>query len=322
VSISPDKLKKLAEKHGYLDYMLIRYLEMFGEDDLIPFLQGNEIPPLPTIRANTLKISPRDLQERLQKKGFILMSIPDIPEGFFIEKSPFSLGATTEYLMGYYYIQSRASMLAGLLLNPSSTDVVIDACAAPGGKTSHLAQIMSNEGILIACELRKNRLITLRSNLSRCGVKNCLCFLQDARSLHELGITPDKILLDVPCTGEGLICIQASRKRSRELEDIEKMSQIQKDILIATIQTVKKGGEILYSTCSIAPEENEFVIQEALEKGNVEITNLDLNGGSPGFTDIFNRSLSPSLVKTRRFYPFKDNTEGFFICKLRKIEEV
>lgn len=317
---SPELIKQLASKYGYLEYMVTRYLEMFGEDEIIPFLKGNAIQPIPSIRTNTIKVSPQVLRARLEEKKILVDEIPDLSEGFFVKSTPFALGATTEYLMGYYYIQSRVSMLASVLLDPSPGTVVIDACAAPGGKTTHLAQLMNNEGMMIACDLSSRRIKSLISNLSRCGINNCICYIMDAHKLPELGVKANKIMLDAPCTGEGLVCIDPSRKQSRRLEDLHTLSQVQEKLLKAAIQAVKKGGEILYSTCSVGPEENEFVIDPLIKEGKVDVLNLDLSWGDSGFTSIFNRTLSPSLEKARRFYPYRHGTEGFFICKLKKME--
>lgn len=311
-------IKKLSKNFGYLEYMIERYFKLFGKEQAINFLKAIEANFLPSIRFNTLKNDPLKLKKRLENKGFQLRKIPWIEYGFWVEKGKYPLGATTEYLLGYYYIQRAASMIPALELSPDPTDIVIDMCAAPGGKTTHLAQLMGNEGVILAFDINRERMKSLRSNLSRCGVKNTIIFRTDALKLEQIGIQADKILLDAPCTGEGLICFDPTRKKSRKLDDILFCSNIQQELLRVAVKCTKRGGIIIYSTCAIAPEENEFVIQSIIEEKKISLLDLNINFGEPGLIEIFGSKLDPNLVKCKRMYPHLQGTEGFFICKMRK----
>ena len=142
-------IKELSEKYGYLPYMIERYLDFLGLEGTIKLLEANEKPLMPTIRVNTLKITPDKLRNRLEKIGFQLEPIKGIPCGFKVFKNPRNLGSLHEFLQGYYYLQNQASMLPPLILNPKSNEVVIDMCAAPGSKATQLAQMMNNKGRLI-----------------------------------------------------------------------------------------------------------------------------------------------------------------------------
>jgi NOL1/NOP2/sun family putative RNA methylase len=301
--------------------MIERYLELFGEERILNFLEGNEQKLIPSIKVNTLKISQETLYEKLTNKGFQLEVNPFIPDAFYVYKEPFSIGATTEYLLGYYYIQGVASMIPSILLNASPSDIVVDMCAAPGGKTIQLAQSMNNEGVLFALDLSRDRMKSLRSNLARCGIKNVIAIRMDAVNLTQLKIRGiSKILLDAPCSGSGLIPSDPTRKMSRNYEDVEICSTKQMELMTAALNTLETGGELVYSTCSIEPEENEYILDAALQQFGVEIIDLGLNIGEPGYTSAFGRTLAPALEKARRFYPYLHNTEGFFVCKLRKVE--
>ena len=314
-------IHELCSRFGYREYMIERYLKLFGEERIIEFLEGNEQKLIPTIKVNTLRISREELYEKLTKKGFHLDPIPFIPDAFYVRHEPFSVGASTEYLLGYYYIQGAASMIPSMLLNANSQDLVVDMCAAPGGKTIQLAQAMKNEGILFALDLSRDRMKSLRSNLARCGVKNVIAIRMDAATLGELkmhGIS--KILLDAPCSGSGLIPSDPTRKMSRGYEDITSCSVTQLKLISVAINALEPGGELVYSTCSIEPEENEYVIDAVLNQFGVKLVDLGLTIGEPGLLETFGKHVAPDLKKARRLYPYLHRTEGFFVCKLKKME--
>ncbi|MHA1341562.1 MAG: RsmB/NOP family class I SAM-dependent RNA methyltransferase [Promethearchaeota archaeon] len=230
-----------------------------------------------------------------------------------------TLGSTHEYLMGKYYLQGLESMLAPFYLNPTESDLVLDMCAAPGSKTTQLAQIMNNKGRILAVESNPKRIKSLIYNLRRCKVYNTTVMLKDATQLLSLNIHPDKILLDAPCSGEGIIRNDPTRKRSKKPEDIEKLMNLQIDLLKTAVKLVKPGGYVMYSTCSIAPEENEFVIQSVLESyKKIKIVPIEDDFGMPGFIEVFNIKLSDELLHARRYFPHIHNTNGFFLCLLQK----
>ncbi len=311
--------KKLAKKYGYLPYIIDRYLEFLGIDETIKLLEANEKPLNLWIRANTLKIIPDEIYKRLKEKGFILKKSEWIPYAFKIEKEISNVGSLHEYLQGYYYIQNIASMLPAHILNPTSNEFVIDMCAAPGGKSTHLAQLMENKGTLLLIERNKKRIPALKTNLYRMGIHNSIILNFDAKNLGTLDFKADKILLDAPCTGEGLIRQDPSRKNSKSIQDIQKMAEIQKELLFSGLNSLKKNGLLLYSTCSIAPEENEFVINEVLDKtSNIKIIQIEKNYGLPGYSKIFGKTLRKELKFSQRFFPHIHDSIGFFICLFKK----
>ncbi|MEJ2276783.1 MAG: RsmB/NOP family class I SAM-dependent RNA methyltransferase [Candidatus Lokiarchaeota archaeon] len=321
-SITPEEkelAQKLAKEYNYLPYMIERYLQIFGINETKKYLMANEEPLNPSIRVNELKISTEKLEEKLIRKGFKLNKIDKIPFGFEVLKESQNLGSLHEYLRGYFYLQGIASMYPPIILQPTSDDLVIDMAAAPGSKATELAQIMENEGQLILIEKNYQRIPSLELNLRRLGVKNSLIINYDSTKLSNLNLKADRILLDAPCTGEGLIRKDPLRKKSKSLEDLSKMNKIQKQLLKEGLSSLVSGGTLVYSTCSIAPEENEFVIDEILrDMNNFRILNISMNIGSPGLTHIFGKTLNQNLQKARRLYPHKDNTIGFFICLIEK----
>jgi len=301
--------------------MIERYFQFLGEVQTIQLLEANEKPLTPSIRVNTLKIDKETLKTRLESKGFKLESIDWIPYGFKIKKSPLNLGSTHEYLQGFYYMQSVAPMLPAFILDPNPSDIVIDMCAAPGGKATHLAQIMNNKGNLILIERNRNRIPALEINLRKLGVSNSIVINEDAVNLPKMNLKADKILLDAPCTGEGLIKQDSSRKRSKTMKDINKLSSIQRKLLTTGLKSLNPGGQLLYSTCSIAPEENELVLDEVL-KNNSDFAIVEIPGnyGVKGIINVYNKTLREDIKHSQRLYPHLHNTIGFFISLIQKIK--
>ena len=213
-------------------------------------------------------------------------------------------------------------MLPPIILDPKSNDIVIDMCASPGGKATHLSQLMNNKGNLILIEKNRNRIPALEVNLRRMGATNSTVLDFDAINLSNLKIKGDKILLDAPCTGEGLIRQDESRKKSKKMKDILKMSSIQKKLLRSGLNALNPDGELLYSTCSIAPEENEFVVHEVLEeRTDVEIIKTSESYGVEGLTEVYGKTLRNNLKFAHRLYPHIHDTIGFFICLIKKIHK-
>jgi len=301
--------------------MIERYIQFLGLDETLKLLEANERPLIPSIRVNTLKISILELKKRLVKKGNELKPIEWIPYGFNIVKESSNLGSSHEFLQGYYYLQNIASMLSAIILDPKPNDVVIDMCAAPGSKSTHLAQLMKNEGMLILIEKNLNRIPALEVNLRRMGIINSIVLNMDATNLSNINVKGDKILLDAPCTGEGLIRQDSSRKKSKRMKDIEKMSSIQKRLLTTGLKALNSGGVLLYCTCSIAPEENELVVHEILNKfNNFKIVEISKNYGVKGLTKVFGLNLSKDLMFSQRLYPHLHDTIGFYFCLIKKID--
>lgn len=259
------------------------------------------------IRVNTLKITPNELKNRLNNRGVVLEDT-FLDYMFKIKKSPFSIGATPEYLFGYYYLQSISSTIPPLVLNPSESDVVLDMCSAPGGKTTHLSQLMNNKGVVVANELNRKRMRSLKSNIYRMGVTNIILLNMDALRLKKYDILFDKILLDAPCTGNPI----KDKNRVVNRRDIRYCSLRQKGMLNVGIDMLKEGGEIVYSTCSPEIEENEDVIECILNtRKDVEL--IDISEFKHNLKGI--NVADGKLNGTLRIIP---PNEPFFIAKLRK----
>jgi len=308
---------KLGEEYDYDAYMIERFVEMMGEEETSNLLQFNETKLNKTIRLNTLRSSCERTVKLLERKRIQLEDIVEIPEGKEIINSPVPIGATPEYLGGYYMLQGKNSMLPSRILDPKTDELIGDFAAAPGGKTSHLAQLMNNEGIIIALEISSNRCRSLKSVLARMGVENTIVLQYDTRKINELDLMFDKILLDAPCSGSGVIISDHSRKQSKTLSDIISYHKYQTELLTESMRVLKPGGELVYCTCSLEPEENELVITRVLKNFDCKIEELNIKGKT-GLEKFQQYNFHPNIKKAKRIYPHTSKGEGFFIIKMVK----
>jgi len=267
-----------------------------------------------SIRINQVNAKGKNLVERLRSSGVELQKIPFLPAGYWIAKSKFSVGATAEYLLGMYSIQEAAAQIPATLFTALKGKTVLDACAAPGGKTVQLADLMENSGIITALDINKKRLAAMTNHLERCHISNTIVYNCDARQAPKLNRTFDRILLDVPCSGNF-----ASGKEwfnRRTLADVERNAKVQKEILAEAVKCLAMDGEIVYSTCSLEPEEDELDMDWAVKNLGLQIQEVDCLGDN-GLTEVFGRKLDPSVAHCKRIWP--GETQGFFVCKLKKV---
>ncbi len=286
-------------------------------------ISQDKIPSLrQCIRVNTLKITSDRLVSLLRDRGVVIEPVTDIVDAFYADAS-FSLASTIEYLKGYFYIQGVASQLPAFVLLDGGRDCgssILDMCAAPGSKTTHLASLTGDDIPLVACDSDGSRLKALEFNLERMGISSISTFRKDARFVNDLGLSFDRILLDAPCSGNYVSDPSFFSRRS--VLDFKNRARLQKSLLHAAYDVLSPGGILVYSTCSLEPEENELVIDWFLEEyDDIDVLETGLARGDPGLTDVFGRSLDNRISYARRFWPPKTDTEGFFIVKLKKALE-
>lgn len=302
----------LAQKYGYDEWLVSRFLEYVP--DVEGFLEKMERSPRQYIRVNTLKTTKRALAARLEEKGFVLADTA-IDEVLAVDKAPLAAGATSEYMLGHYYIQDLSSCMAVAALDVQKDLSVLDMAAAPGGKTTFIAQRMENTGSIVALEPNAKRARSMTFNIDRLGVCNtCVCNVDGLQAL-ELGQF-DRVLLDAPCSCEGVIAKDPSRKTSHSPQDVDYCAGRQAELLRVAIHAVKPGGIVVYSTCSFAPEENEAVVDMAVREFGVTVE--PLAHGSEGMAAFGNTTFDAGTRNTRRFYPHLHDTTGFFVARLRK----
>ena len=303
----------LAGKYGYDPWLVGRFLRYVPKP--LEFLAKMDQPPTQYIRANTLKTGAQELAGRMEAKGFQLSGTA-IPEVLAVRRAPLPIGATPEYLMGHYYIQDLSSCMAADALDAAEGQSVLDIAAAPGGKTTFIAQRMNNTGSIVALEPSEKRARSMSFNLARCGVSNACILRMDGAQAEKLGMKFDRVLLDAPCSCEGVIAKDARRKASHRPQDVDECSNLQDALIESAVRMVKPGGVLVYSTCSFAPEENELVVDALLRKfDNIAVE--PYAHGSEGLTRFGDFEFDDRQRNTRRLYPHIHDTTGFFIARLR-----
>ncbi len=274
-----------------------------------------------SIRVNTLKAAVADVKKRLETQGFTLYQVPWCKEGFWVKGSRTDFGNLVEHTLGYFYIQESASMIPAVVLEPRPGDTVLDMCASPGSKTTQMAAMMENKGIIVANDITGDRMKPLGINLQRVGALNVVESQARGQQLTRLATKFDRILVDAPCSGTGTI-----RKSPKTLGIwnplmVRRLASQQKTLIDTGFSLLKPGGTLVYSTCSVEPEENEGVVDWLLQKypstASVEEIKLDINRSSP-ILSFEKSSYSSSVKKCLRIWPQDNNTEGFFVAKLKK----
>jgi len=272
-----------------------------------------------SIRINTLKKPIAEIKKRLSK-NWKLTPIPWCKEGFWIEheKGRLDVGNTLEHNLGYYYVQESASMIPPIVLNPKPGEKVLDLCASPGSKASQIAQYMKNKGVLVANDVSGSRLAALGINMQRLGVMNSV--ITQCKGEHFKGHEFDKILLDAPCSGTGTIRKSIKTIKMWNPQTIKSIAGMQKKLIKNAFNLLKKGGILVYSTCSLEPEENEGVVDWLLRNNSdagVEEIKLNIKKGNI-ITKFGKNNYNPEVKKCLRLWPQDNDTEGFFISKISK----
>jgi len=314
----------LAELHGILPELVDAFLGLFSPAECREFLAAGDAPRPVVLRTNTLRARRKDLARALMKRGVRLDPLaPWSKVGIKVYESPVPVGATPEYLAGHYMLQAASSLCPVMALAPLPHESVLDLSAAPGGKTSYLAQLMRNTGSVTANDLSAERQKATVANLHRLGVRNAVVCAGDGRRFAQTPNRYDRVLLDAPCSGLGVISRDQSVKVRRTMADVRRTAHLQKQLLLAGIDALnhrsKTGGFMVYSTCSVSAEENEEVVQYALGKRDIRLVDPGLDFGKPGMTKYQHKRFHPSLALTRRFYPHVHNMDGFYVAKIQKV---
>lgn len=320
-------LKDLCIYYSYNEFLMELLMQIFPVQELIKFLEASEVQRPLTIRTNSLKTRRRDLAQALINRGVNLDPVGKWSKvGLVVFSSSVPIGATPEYLAGHYILQGASSFLPVMALAPQENERILDMCAAPGGKASHIAAIMKNTGSLFANDANKERTKAIVGNFHRLGVVNAVISNYDGRQFPDVIKGFDRVLLDAPCTGTGVIAKDPSVKTTKDQKDIQRCFNLQRQLLLAAIDCCNAksstGGYIVYSTCSILPEENEWVVNYALKRRNVKLVPTGLDFGTEGFVKYRHHRFHPSLKLTRRFYPHTHNMDGFFVAKFKKFSNV
>ena len=273
--------------------------------------------PAPTYaRLNTLKGSESEICDLMSRSGLHL--VPTLVPTCYELRDCDHPGHLPMYFQGLFHSQDLTSAVPSWLLNPAAGEMVLDLCAAPGSKTSHLAQLMENQGLIVANEIQTHRLKSLVANLERLGVTNT-AITRYAGQDFPLRIQFDRILVDAPCSGEGTLRARQSSRYASAPRLHERLANVQGRLLARALKLLRPGGILIYSTCTYAPEENEEVVDNFLQQGGVQIEEVSCPlPHHPGITTWNDKTYSSEVTKCLRFYPSEVNSTGFFIAQFRK----
>ncbi|RLI32049.1 RNA methyltransferase, partial [Candidatus Bathyarchaeota archaeon] len=288
----------------------VRYCtELLGRDEALRLLQAPDPPTY--IRVNTLKGSDEEIRERLRLEGVELEEEPRLEHVLRVTDEPRPLNLLDAHRDGLFTVQDKASALAGLVAAPEPGMTVLDVCAAPGGKTGHLAQLMENRGRILSMDFSERRLDIWRREMTRLGVENAVPVLGDARKKRAFpDVEADLVLVDPPCTGTGTFNRTPSGKWRLTSRSIDRMRLIQRRILYNCADHVAEGGSIVYCTCSVTAEENEMVISDFLQvHGDFELVEAEPRLGLPGLM---------GQDDAQRLYPHIHRCNGFYLAKLAR----
>ena len=303
------QISAMAKKHNTNSDLVQELSDWFGQEETSKILTMKKSDLKTTARVNLMKRTRPQALHFLRKEGIIASEIPEVPEGITITKGFEKLGYSKAYLSGEVMAQGLGSMLAVHALEPLPGDRILDLAAAPGGKSCFIGERMKGEGTLIVNDVSVKRISSLINNLSRHGISNVNFLNEDAA---KVSISPvDKIMLDAPCSGDGLLVSQDNRRRSKSVMNSYGLQKTQISILRHASSLLKLDGVCIYSTCALTPIENEMVLNQVKNKFEIEKMNI------PGDEGVI--SLNKEFEKVRRLLPSKFACDGFFIAKLRKI---
>ncbi len=298
---------------------LERYRDLV--DDWASFRDACARPEPTFFRVRSARVDPEALLSGLREKGFELESVAGVPDCWRVVDGPYAVSQTTEHWLGHLYIQQAVTALAAPALAPEPGERILDMCAAPGGKTSHLADLTGDRAPVVAADVDDKRLRALLGNVYRMAHPNVMVVESDARHLPE-GALFDRVLVDAPCSAEGNV-----RQRDGELPDPpasfrERVAGLQEALLRKAVALTRPGGSVLYATCTFDPAENEAVVDAVLEDAPVEVEPVELDAlHAPGLTEWEGRSFDPSLERAWRLYPHHLDSGGLFFCRLRRLDD-
>lgn len=298
ISNITNSITRISLKYSMPEWIVKKFCDEYGEEETANICQNLNLRPNISVRINRLK-------------GKVDLGEKGILEDFRTITGTKNITKTKEYIEGNITIQDEAAGLSSFVLAPKEGEIVLDACSAPGGKTTYLAELMHNKGKIVAWDIYEERLKQVEQNDKRLGIDIIQTEVHDATKLKEEYVEKfDKILLDVPCLGLGVIRRKPDIKWNRQEEDIKEISDIQFNILKTCSKYLKKNGTLVYSTCSMLKEENDAIIEKFIKEEKFETVNIEEQ-----IPNEFSKITTNNMVQ---FLP-SQNHDGFFITMLKKI---
>jgi 16S rRNA (cytosine967-C5)-methyltransferase len=307
LDLPADPIQRLGVQHSYPDWIIEVWLSQLGEAETELLCLYLNHPPALDIRVNTLKTTRTAVQEQLEAAGIAVETIAHLPQALRVQDNAGSVPQIPGFKEGWWTVQDASAQLVSHVLNPQPHSVVIDVCAAPGGKTTHIAELMQGQGEIWACDRTPSRLRKLQQNLTRLDIHNVHQWTGDSRHLPEHIPLADQLLIDAPCSGLGTLHRHADARWQQTPQKVKDLNQLQTELLAASAQRVKPGGTIVYATCTLHPDENESVIAAFLDHHPTWTLEPP--------TDYTNWQQPSGWLKV---WPHQKAMDGFFIAKVKQ----
>ena len=294
--------ERLSVQYSHPLWLVERWISLFGASFTEDLLKANNETPKMVLRTNTILINREDLMTKLSFEGLDVEKSAIVEEGIIVNQlNDRSIDEIKWFIDGYFTVQDESSMMIGHVIDPQEKEKVLDLCSAPGGKTTHMAQLMNNKGQVFACDVSDAKLKLVKENVRRLKLNNVRMMINDATVLNEEFVDGfDRVLLDAPCSGLGIIRRKPDIKYQKTEEDILSLNELQKSMLEHAAKYVKVGGVLVYSTCTIEPRENSILVDAFLKMND-------------GFEKV-----AINDTNDLQLYPNVDETDGFYACKLRR----
>ncbi|EIT85036.1 16S rRNA methyltransferase B [Fictibacillus macauensis ZFHKF-1] len=309
-----DEDERLALRYSLPTWLMKRWVAQYGREEAEKMAASSITPSSVTGRVNVQKGSREELQKRLQTEGVMTVEGELAPEAIQLEKG--SLSQTQSFSQGYVTIQDESSMLVARGLGPKESETILDACAAPGGKTTHIAELLNNSGSVVALDLHKHKVKLIEEQAKRLHLTNIETKAMDSRKApeHFPPASFDRILVDAPCTGFGVIRKKPDLKWSKKEEDIHRISTIQMEILNSVATLLKPGGTLVYSTCTVDHEENQEVAQQFLATHPEFTWDQSFQARMP---EVVKPYMDPEEAQVQ-ILPHYFNSDGFYLACFTK----
>ena len=300
---------KLGILHSFPDWIIDVWLSQLGFEETEKLCLWMNQTPTIDLRVNILNSSLNEVESAFTSANILVRKIPNLPQGLRLISSTGPIHNLPGFDAGWWSIQDSSAQLVAHLLNPSSDSLVIDTCAAPGGKTTHLAELMADKGKIFALDKTSSRLRKLQENAQRLKLKSIQTLVGDSREFSQFYHEADYVLLDAPCSGLGTMHRHADARWRQTPTSVQELARLQQELLLNTSKFVKSGGVLVYATCTLHPSENEEVISQFLADNKQ--WQIEQPQG-----DMF-KLLDVSSKGWLKVWPHLQDMDGFFMVRLR-----
>jgi len=308
LKLPENPVERLGILHSFPDWLVELWLEQIGETETEQLCEWFNQSPTIDLRINPLKSSIAQIETAFKSQNISVSRIPHLPQALRLNGTIGAIQNLPGYSEGWWTIQDSSAQLVTHLLGPQPGETIIDACAAPGGKSTHSAELMQDEGTIYACDKTASRLKKLKENADRLQMKSIKIHTGDSRHFPEFVNLADRVLLDAPCSGLGTLHRRADARWRHTPENIQQQAQLQSELLANAATFVKSGGVLVYATCTIHPLENETVIRSFLDSNphwQIEPPTIDL-------------PVQPSPEGWVKVWPHRNQMDGFFMVRLKQ----